>query len=104
MRKRDETACGREALCEKSKVRTVTTKTEAERQTGRILLNVAAAGRGGAARCAVEFKSNLTRSWEQRVVVRFLEGEVRRTALAYTDGTCLKRAQTETSRYALTVS
>jgi hypothetical protein len=33
-----------------------------------------------------------------------LEGEVRGTALAYTEGTCLKRAQTETSRYALTAS
>ena len=88
LRKLHETASGQEALCEKSKVRTGLTKTEAERQTGRILLNVAAARRGSAARCAAEFKSNLTRSWEQRVVVRSWEGEVRGTALAYTDGTC----------------
>lgn len=85
-------------------MRTETTKTEAERQTGRMLLNVAAAGRGGAARCAVEFKSNLTRSWEQRVVVRFLEGEVRGTALAYTEGTCLKTSTDKDEPVALTVS
>lgn len=39
-----------------------------------MLLNVAAVRRGGAARWVVEFKSNWTRSWEQRVVVRFFGG------------------------------
>jgi len=45
-------------------------RAKAERQTGRILLNVAAVRRESAARCVVEFKQSLTRSCEQRVVVR----------------------------------
>ncbi|KAH3917346.1 hypothetical protein HBI56_119000 [Parastagonospora nodorum] len=70
-----------------------------------MLLNVAAVRRGGAARCVVEFKSNWTRSWEQRVVVRFFGGcEVRGTALAYTDGKWFKGEHRQDSAHALTVS